>query len=1061
MDPTRAAATKYVEDLLLREGVEHLSALRTVEQANHANAAKRLRERVDLQLSETQRAVDLLQSAADELRSVRTDFSAIEERCTLSVGMGAMEDWDNIKRVSRMRANIQTTLNDLYNLQTIKERVETLKQELDGEATKRCKIATIHGRWMELQRWRLDFLSKMHAYEQMQSTDGEDLRVKQTIERIRARVEPTSAHINKLGDSIKQRTLTRIRRCIWLSRADPAALVQAVVVVEKQDLFEREGSSSVAALVARTASPDDGSSSSSSSASAEPAEDPFGEMRDLKAQCKAALRESAEGRFNKYWDALESQYRDDQAQRDSDEGDDEHMLLVAPSLLGEDDDDEADSILDILVDVAHKVVDDLYYVQKNVAPCFPAEFRVFETFRGRYEARILGKVHELWRKRAQVDNSTLAATATWCGQFNADLASHLATPPIVALAEEANRFMGHYADACATKRVRVWLRNAWKLNRALDRDYDTEAWFSAAPQLTVSLVREAIRAATMQGITGHELGGYMCAMLGTWADVAVQHGREAELAALEADVFALDPSRATAEGRSLSHVTANNPYIDLASGSEEDDDGEEEGGREHHHHHGGSGGASSSSLSSSAQWLQRLCAELNDAAVLQAQVETVTSLFDTDLELTPADDEAMQVVVQELTTLTARLALDCSARMARSLVARALANASGDLAGGSGIASLLDELHRLIEIAHPFFSSEFFFVRLLRAVIHEVQDLCIERLAFHLRDDEADALIEAAAQKAVGDVAESGLASPSKGSVWSVSKRSKGKVAAVVAPGEVVVPAAVTMALLRGADKQISDDQSAILESFDSAREPSDSAELRLHRAKKRIDVAKELEPLRSVKMLINARLKKHETSQLKFFHLVWVYLRQRELPLKSGLVARDELDQLLDANNPTGLAKLRSPISDGVVFALSPADDGVRRKMYASRAAVKAGVARREQSRRDDFRGAERGREMHMPLSTTRELRRWFPRWATDGGTAAGGKDSVRAMLGQREIVQGQDRDDFIAKRQIAIRAIHERRATLTARVNIPVAAKRVEGGDGAGGGEEEEIGGNMDDWM
>ena len=40
----------------------------------------------------------------------------------------------------------------------------------------------------------------------------------------------------------------------------------------------------------------------------------------------------------------------------------------------------------------------------------------------------------------------------------------------------------------------MWLRNAWKLNRALDKDYDTSAWFSAAPQLTVSLVREAIRA---------------------------------------------------------------------------------------------------------------------------------------------------------------------------------------------------------------------------------------------------------------------------------------------------------------------------------------------------------------------------------------------------------------------------------------------------------------------------------------------------------------------------------------------------------------------------------------
>ena len=103
------------------------------------------------------------------------------------------------------------------------------------------------------------------------------------------------------------------------------------------------------------------------------------------AQCKAALRASAEGRFRKYWEALEQQHADDAAQRDSDDGSDEHMLLVDPALLGADQDDDADLILDILVDVAHKVIDDLHYVKRNVAPCFPAEYKVFEIFRSRYE----------------------------------------------------------------------------------------------------------------------------------------------------------------------------------------------------------------------------------------------------------------------------------------------------------------------------------------------------------------------------------------------------------------------------------------------------------------------------------------------------------------------------------------------------------------------------------------------------------------------------------------------------------------------------------------------------
>ena len=44
------------------------------------------------------------------------------------------------------------------------------------------------------------------------------------------------------------------------------------------------------------------------------------------------------------------------------------------------------------------------------------------------------------------------------------------------------------------------------------------------------------------------------------ADVAVQHGREAELAALEADAHALDPSIATPA------MVAANPYIEMASG---------------------------------------------------------------------------------------------------------------------------------------------------------------------------------------------------------------------------------------------------------------------------------------------------------------------------------------------------------------------------------------------------------------------------------------------------------------------------------------------------------------
>ena len=39
------------------------------------------------------------------------------------------------------------------------------------------------------------------------------------------------------------------------------------------------------------------------------------------------------------------------------------------------------------------------------------------------------------------------------------------------------------------------------------------------------------RAVMMQGIAGSALAGYMCVMFGSWADAAVVHGHEVELAA--------------------------------------------------------------------------------------------------------------------------------------------------------------------------------------------------------------------------------------------------------------------------------------------------------------------------------------------------------------------------------------------------------------------------------------------------------------------------------------------------------------------------------------------------
>ena len=227
--------------------------------------------------------------------------------------------------------------------------------------------------------------------------------------------------------------------------------------------------------------------------------------------------------------------------------------------------------------------------------------------------------------------------------------------------------------------------------------------------------------------------------------------------------------------------------------------------------------------------------------------------------------------------------------------------------------------------------------------------------------------------------------------------------------------------------------------------------------------------------MLITARLKKHATSQSESAQLVWSYLRQRELPLKGGLVAPDELETLLDAHNPTGLPRLKSPISDDVLGAMIPGDEAARRRMYQTRAAGRgtrsggrngapgragsgSGSAQAQAVARQQSQTLARGREVHMPLSTTRELRRWFPRWASDGN----GVISVRAMLGQREMVNGQERDEFIAKRQAALRVIHERRAELTARVDEPIGHGSSGGGHGGGGGGGGiEIGGNMDDWL
>jgi hypothetical protein len=198
---------------------------------------------------------------------------------------------------------------------------------------------------------------------------------------------------------------------------------------------------------------------------------------------------------------------------------------------------------------------------------------------------------------------------------------------------------------------------------------------------------------------------------------------------------------------------------------------------------------------------------------------------------------------------------------------------------------------------------------------------------------------------------------------------------------------------------------------------------------------------------------------------------------LRGGLVAPDELETLLDAHNPTGLPRLESPIADGILFAMIPGDDAVRRRMYQTRAAGRgmrsggrggaagrggsgSGAAKAQAAARQSLVRA-RGREVHMPLSTTRELRRWFPRWASDGGGAI----SVRAMLGQREMENGHARDEFIAQRQAALRVIHNRRAELTTCVDEPVAhggGGGGVGGAGAGAGDDGiEIGGNMDDWL
>jgi hypothetical protein len=193
------------------------------------------------QLDEMQHAMNLIDTAREEMTGIKSNFAVLHGQCTECKGL--LGDHPKIKAVNVARKNITNTLQQVNFYRQIPAQVERLSNELAEDPS---KLQMVYSEYRQLKGWRdavLGAVRKSLERARQHEQEGEHSQRRKSI--ACGSVENQNQMLQVLGDHLESvaklqvlvRTVIKdtVRDCLRLAQYNPSRLVQALKIVEVTD----------------------------------------------------------------------------------------------------------------------------------------------------------------------------------------------------------------------------------------------------------------------------------------------------------------------------------------------------------------------------------------------------------------------------------------------------------------------------------------------------------------------------------------------------------------------------------------------------------------------------------------------------------------------------------------------------------------------------------------------------------------------------------------------------------------------------------------------------------
>mmetsp|Transcript_1509 Transcript_1509/g.2252 ORF Transcript_1509/g.2252 Transcript_1509/m.2252 type:complete len:585 (+) Transcript_1509:340-2094(+) len=351
---------------------------------------------VQAQLDEMQNSVTLLNLAKKEMAMVRTNYTAINERCAEC--LEAIGDFDYILKIRNARVNINEILQQLEIYDAVPKRVHELNLKLDDDHR---NLRPVFSEWVHLNAWRERILNEVSNavteagqkeqilnqrvanWEEVDTTGENNWgESSEAHSQILLALGDHFRQVEELGDRVWEIVSSRLRDFFDLAQyEDSALLVVAVEIVERIDRQdERERSRRV--------------SLGENKEKVEMLLPPNQRRKDALKIMETAIEERLDKILPESLAQEQGANRDEEESGESEEedesGDDEEY---------EEDEEPVEppkSKVVPFLQSANQLIVDLRAVSEDVIRCFPESYCVVGLYRWVVEKRLLALLRPVW-----------------------------------------------------------------------------------------------------------------------------------------------------------------------------------------------------------------------------------------------------------------------------------------------------------------------------------------------------------------------------------------------------------------------------------------------------------------------------------------------------------------------------------------------------------------------------------------------------------------------------------------------------------------------------------------